>query len=97
MNEMSPGQSVELVNSIGPTSQVWPELYKEGSGLYALAATIKDPVVQRAIFAGNIKLQSGTMDTFKKEGDMMNATLHIRHTSMIPLILKILSKRLVVA
>ena len=74
MDEMSPGQSVELVNSIGPTSQVWPKLYKGGSGLYALAATIKDPVVQRAIFAGNIKLQSGTMDTFKKEGDTMNAT-----------------------
>jgi len=72
--QMSPGQQVELANSIGPDSPVWELLVDKGAGLYSTASTIENSDTQRAIFVGNQLLNSGTVDPFRDTADMMRTT-----------------------
>jgi hypothetical protein len=74
--EMSPDQQVELAESIGPDSAVWELLVDKGAGLYGTAATIEDSDIQRAIFVGNQRLNSGTVDPFRDTADLMRTTFN---------------------
>ena len=74
--QMSPGQQVELANSIGSDSPVWELLVDKGAGLYSTASTIENSDTQRAIFVGNQRLNSGTVDPFRDTADMMRTTFN---------------------
>ncbi len=74
--EMSPSQQVELANSIGPDSAVWGLLVDKGAGLYATASTIENSDTQRAIFVGDQRLKSGTVDPFRDTADLMRTTFN---------------------
>ena len=74
--QMSPSQQVELANSIGPDSPVWELLVDKGAGLYATASTIENSDTQRAIFVGNQRLNSGTVDPFRDTADLMRTTFN---------------------
>jgi hypothetical protein len=73
--QMTPSEQVELAESIGPDSPMLNTLSKKNASLFAVAATIENSNTQRAIFEGQKRLNSGTVDPFKDVADGMRNQL----------------------
>ena len=73
--QMTPGEQVELADSIGPDSVMLNVLSEKNASLFAVAATIENSNTQRAIFEGQQLLSSGTVDPFKDVADGMRTQL----------------------
>ena len=72
---MTPSEQVELAESIGPDSPMLNILSKKNATLFAVAATIENSNTQRAIFEGQKRLSSGTVDPFRDVADGMRTQL----------------------
>lgn len=73
--EMTPGEKVELADSIGFDPKVASLLSDKGAGLFSMAATIENSNTKRAIFEGEALLKSETVDPFRDTADLMRTTL----------------------